>query len=220
MQELLLFVATLLVITCVILPLMLRYRYRHPVHPEYEEVLPDDERIPASAKGFFREVAADLELLSFEPATCLIDADTTPGTTGYVALFENRPAGDAAAAMAVFGNIHQKRILQAYAVEFATDFADGTGLNTSNTTDPGSFEPSPGHQACRMPGMADLGLLYRVHLGLIARRGDSAVKQLPAEGTHAAEFRESNLRPCSKNWACGLTTRPSITVAEPNGMRR
>lgn len=189
-----LFVVTFLVILCIILPVTFRRMFRPTAHPEFEEVPPDDERIPASAKGFFREVAADLELLGFTPAACLINPNTMPNTTGYIALFHNQAARDAAIAMAVSTDLPRQQPQQRYAVEFCTEFADGTEVNTNNNADAGSFGPIAGKQVCRMPAMADLGLLYRVHLGLVARRGDSAVKQLPAEGTHAAEFRESLLR--------------------------
>ncbi|HUU82040.1 MAG TPA: DUF4190 domain-containing protein [Phycisphaerae bacterium] len=188
------FLVTFLVALCVVLPLTVKRGVRASAHPVFEEVPPEDERIPPSARGFFREVAEDLELLGFGPVACVISTDIAPNTTTYVAVFENRQAGDAAAATAVFSKMPLALVKSSYVVEFSTEFADRTEVHTNNVTAPSFFGSVPWRTLAKLPAMADVGLLYRVHLGLVARRGDAVVKTLPDAGAHAAAVREGALR--------------------------
>ncbi|MHC4063356.1 MAG: DUF4190 domain-containing protein [Planctomycetota bacterium] len=194
MTTLLGILAATLLYAYIVIPIRLRSTFRISAHPELEEVSPNDKRIPEPVRAFFGDVAADLAAVYFSPVVHLIDSDTWPRATGYIALFYNRSAGDQAAAIAAFVKAAPGRIRASYAVEFSTRFADGREVNTNNITESPSLASLAWSETERIPAMAGLGQLFEVHQARTARHGRSSEKHVPREGVHTTEFRDGILR--------------------------
>jgi hypothetical protein len=197
------FIVVFVVYAYIIIPARLRARISLSADPQFEEVAPDDPRIPARVKAFFCDVAADLKRLGFDPAAYVLNSETCTGVIGYIAVFEERSARVLAAAMAAFSQATHARLLQTYAVEFSTEFADGREVNTGNGTLSQWRAPTPWRTAWRFPGMADLARLYGIHQSLIGRHGPIAKRPLPQPGEHPATLRASVLRDLQAQVAAG-----------------
>ncbi len=197
------FVVVFAVYLYIIVPARLRREMWLSADPQFEEVAPDDARIPARVKAFFCDIAADLKRLGFDPAAYVLNSETCPDVVGYIAIFEQRSARDLATAMAVFSQATHARLRQTYAIEFSTEFTDGRELITGNGTLSQWRAPTPWRTTWRFPGMADLACLYQIHQSLIGRHGPIAKRPLPQPGEHPATFRASVLRDLQAQVAAG-----------------
>lgn len=157
--------------------------------PVFEQADPQDPRFPERVRAFFVETARDLEPLGYMPAAYLLNPDSTPNTTCYIALFENRAAGDAAAAMALLST--PTSAVQNYAVEFSCEFANGDSLDTNNNFEPEGLALLHWMHIHRLPAMADLARIHRVHRALVARHDGIARKPLPPPGGWSESLREA-----------------------------
>lgn len=162
--------------------------------PVFAEADPEDPRFPERVRAFFVETARDLEPLGYMPAAYLFIRDSAPNTTVYIALFENRAGGDAAAAMSVHSQATSTNTVQNYSVEFTCEFANGDALNTNNNIEPEGLALLHWLHIHRLPAMADLAQMHQVHQALISRHGGIARKPLPPPGGWAERIRENVLR--------------------------
>jgi hypothetical protein len=177
----------------IVLPIVVGRKIRVAAEPEFENVPPDDPRIPEAVHAFSQDVGAELAPLGFTPAAYVINTGTFAGMTGYITVFERASSRDVAAAMAVFGQATPAITTQNYTVEFGCEFVDDTELDTSNTDEIPGLPARRGHTVRRIPGMASLAELYRVHEAT-ARHSGLARKPVPAPDQHAAALRRGALK--------------------------
>ena len=187
-----------------VVPVLVLRKMWFDAEPVFETVDHDDPRLPEKARAFFGDVAADIEALGFTPTAFVINREVAPNTTGYIALFDNHAAMDAAAAMFIVSvtGTAAPPILN-YNVDFATDFADGGELVTGNASAPGGLPTRRSKQVHRVPRMADLATLYRLHQSLVLQRGGLAKKPLPPKNQAVAAFREAVVSELRWHAECG-----------------
>jgi hypothetical protein len=175
----------------VVVPIQVRGKYWYSAEPVFEAVAGNDARVPAEIRAFWRELTPELAALGFCPTGFLINADSVPNVTSYLALLVNPGTGDEAAAYAI--GLQGTGGVRAYTVEFSTDLTDGRSVLTNNSDQlPGVFAP-PWRTVGRLPGMRDLGLLYRVHQALTEKQGGQK-KVRPAGQNVVAHVREGMRR--------------------------
>ena len=197
-----LIVLALLALYLVGLPILATRLVAFSADPPLEDVDADDARIPEAVRVFHEDVRAQLEPLGFVPTSRAIDFGSVAGVTGYTALFHRPRTSDQAGAVAIYIRAGETGFVQQYAVEFTTDFVDGHELNTSSVCMPYSMAPVPWKHNHRIPALADLELLVRVHEGLAARRG-AAKAPLPNPKEGARCLREGILKDYRDNCEAG-----------------
>ncbi|MCG8408789.1 MAG: hypothetical protein MI923_26585 [Phycisphaerales bacterium] len=146
--------------------------------PEFTVISPEDGRFPPEAMFFFRDVYEQMQPIGFELATYLVNPDTIPNMTGYLAVFENESAQDTAAAMVVVTKIGAPATM-AFVIEFCTSYTDGMSVSTNNSHDPECLFQLPWKRMWKFPAMKDLGLLYQIHQAHMIREGGSTKKKNP-----------------------------------------
>lgn len=194
-----LFVAVaFILIYFVLTPILVGRKQIMSADPVFEDVPPDDPRLPEAARAFHEDVAAELAPLGFEPAAYLINTNTAPNVTGYLAIFSRYHTRDQVAALAVFARAGRLVSLWSYNVEFNCGFTDGTDLNTNNSREPLGLHPAPWTELQRIPDMTSPAELCRVHEELAMRRG-LAKRPPPAPEEMAARLREDTLKQLQVN---------------------
>ena len=107
--------------------------------------------------------AAELQSLGFEPAGLFMER--SGGTSAVWALFRNARHGEAAVAASVTVPAGTSRATHRFTA-FATSFASGATVHTSNGTVLSSFPAPPGRFAGVLPGELRLGRLLAAHRAL------------------------------------------------------
>lgn len=193
-HEAIAFVIIFIIIYYIVLPLRIGLKYRLYAHQFFRELPPEYSGIPAEIRGFFQETEAHLRPLGFLPSVHARLSLSMPNLIGYTALFANRETHTLSLATAVWAGYPRSPVRQKnYCVEFATDFLDRSGVNTSNIVRNQLRAVSPLCTKRAIPGMADLVELHRVHGALVARHVGTK-KPLPPEEHYLAMMRDEIIR--------------------------
>ena len=112
--------------------------------------------------------------------------------TPYLAWLINPQTQDEALISAILTKTQETQKL-AFHTQFSTRFADGKSIHTSNSTIPGNFKKPKDVAGTLLPGMNDIGLLYRAHQKTMQEFAPQGIKILPPKGDELAYFREKVL---------------------------
>ncbi|MCH8968195.1 MAG: hypothetical protein IIA66_03640 [Planctomycetes bacterium] len=194
MTSTLVVVIALLIFVYVVSPLIATKTMQFAAEPQIERIDSDDPRLPASVRRFFSNVIPQLQEQGFELGDYLTDTNTTPNTTLFVAVLLNHSARDAVAAIAGCMRSKPAIEIQNYSVNFASEFVDGTAVETCNSTHATSLGKIAWKKVYVFPEFADLSVLYQVHRGMTVRHGGISKKPLPARDQLASRTGKDMIR--------------------------
>jgi len=140
-------------------PILVRFIQKQPAHPELAPV--ELQGLPAQVLKFFERAAESLAAEGFTPSVRLAYAQRD--VAFVVELHLNRVAGDAAVAIAAYERATNAARLKTSYVEFATECADGSALDTNNSSVHVVLPQRPGKRLLQLPNVEDVSLLYRIH---------------------------------------------------------
>ncbi len=159
-------------------PVLVGATMRFGVNPKLEEVNPATASVPARVAAHLRESAAALGAAGFEMGPILRIEGISTGAWMYAAM-ARRTDGDLAMAAAVMRRVKGVDTPGTMYVEFAADFADGTGVCTNNSREP-PLGPRSDRVIClRFPRVKDVGRLLEVHREGVRRFGRGSRKPGP-----------------------------------------
>ena len=136
--------------------------------PAAYAVIPDEHLVSPEADAWGAAQAAALGALGLVPRRRFRYTNPGAPSTGFGQRFDAGRTGDVATiiytSMRTDAGVRTARI-----VVFATRFADGGYLFTTNSTYPSLTPPTPGWSSHRFPGLSDIALLAKLHRRLVER---------------------------------------------------
>jgi hypothetical protein len=168
-------------------PLLIWFTFRIRGVPAVRPV--DVNEMPPQVYEHFGRTAPTLADLGFELVTYLHMTKQVDNLQSYFALWVNVCTGQSAGAIVIFG----PRLVRY--VEFQTTSADGTIVETGNSTEVGCFRKLPHKKSMHAVGECDLQRLYRLHQIREAKYiGTHEERFLPLPGTEVEQIlRETDL---------------------------
>jgi hypothetical protein len=157
------------------------------------------ETLPGNVLKYFGMHSPQLAGRGFEVAAYLRDPQQS--VEGFIALWVNRTSGQSAIVAMIVG---MGALPMAKWIEFQTELADGTTVETNNTSNLGMFVLARNCHRQQFPGVSDAETMYVLHLWhesqwLNAR----APRFLPAPGMEANYFAYDVLRSYQRQAAAG-----------------
>lgn len=137
----------------------------------------DDETIDADVRAFIEKTEQALRSAGFGDPQRIAISQASP-LPGVESLVENPATGDLGNVVAMLQKNATTMSPVVSAVTFRSAFADGTVLQTSNTTHAGYWPDQPTHSNVVLPGVRDAVELYRLHRARVAQKAAS-VTQTP-----------------------------------------
>lgn len=190
----------------VYVPLKIRKESWIAANPRFIDVDASDSRISAGTRAFFHDVARDLKPLGFRPVVWAINPDGIKDTVGFLAIFENLAEQTAGCGMVIETEVPTGAKHRNYSFEFSTSYTDGTELETNNTDASSGFSPPAWREGCKIAGLGDLALLFRIHQHLASKLHHRGVEPLPAPDGAIGAVRDSVRRECAEYVRRGLVT--------------
>ena len=167
-------------------PVLVKYTQKFTAVPGVTPISPEEFGLPPDVAEFFDRIEQELRPADFaRGATALIEGVVT-NATAVIAMFDHQGGDDLAMVSVIYGfsevEGERKVQLQTRYVELQTDFADGSVLNTNNSTKENAFPQSPRQTLHQLPQVADAGKLYAAHRRAIQELGSRVAKPfVPAE---------------------------------------
>jgi hypothetical protein len=160
-------------------PLMILATLRVNPSPDVTPLTQDG--LPKDVLGFLARQTAELKALGFEPAGYFSLKNVTVGTGAatYTAIHVDRDAGDMAGAFAIRQSAGAGSTIKNQYVEFTTDFADGSSVDTGNTSELSSFRYGEDKDVLYFPHVQDLSRLCALHRARVSEFGRGREKALP-----------------------------------------
>ncbi len=168
-------------------PVLVRFIQKQPAHPELRPVERQD--LPAEVSRFFQRTAESLAAEGFTPSDRLAHAQRN--VAFVVELHLNRPRGDAVAAIAVYERTKDAARLKSSYVEFATEFLDGSEIDTNNCAILNVLARRADKKLLQLPDVEDVSLLYKVHRAALEDFAPGRKGTLPAPGEERSELAAS-----------------------------
>jgi hypothetical protein len=164
-------------------PIVIYFTHYHLAHPQYIpfEIEYARQQLPDS---YYQHIDS-LKALGFSPVAHLYNQGQAPNTTLFLTLFINAIQKDTAAVIQIKPALGT--IAPEHYVEFSTEFADGSEVNTHNSRFPGMFSPLPEKEIYRMREIKDPYTLYKIHQYLLRKR-PRAASILPSTGEEIDDF--------------------------------
>lgn len=154
--------------------------------PRFEPRSP--RSMPEEVQGFIADCVLPLRAEGFEPVGYYHMLGTASKIETFVALFQNRAAGDEAAVVSGYSMNMDAPPMSNHVVGFSTEFADNTSVNVTNDSMPALFAPDARHVHYKFPGLRDFTRLYKAHRALVARHAPGRSGVLPTEGLEAVNL--------------------------------
>lgn len=179
-------------------PIVIYFTNYHLAYPQFIpfEIEFSSRQLP---NAYFHSIDA-LRALGFIPVAHLYSDGQVHKTTLFLTLFVNPVEKDSA--MVTHMNCQIGGGASSFHIEFCTNFADKTELNTLNSEFPGIFNPIAEKEINRLRKVKDPHLLYRIHRFLLAKRTRTA-RQLPAPGDEVNELCRSMVRDLNRQVETG-----------------
>jgi len=168
-------------------PVLARFSHTQPADPELLPVERDE--LPAEVSEFFQRAAQGLVAEGFTPSVRLAHAQRH--VVAFAELHLNRAAGDAAVAIAAYERATNAARLKTSYVEFATECADGSALDTNNSSVHIVLPQRPGKKLLQLPNVQDVSLLYRIHRAALEEFTAAKKGKLPRPGEERSELAAS-----------------------------
>jgi hypothetical protein len=202
MQNTLIFFLVVLALYYIASPILVRAATWMNPNPRIEPVWP--EYLPPEIGYYLRGAAESLTADGFAPVAHFRIAEMVPNVEALITLCINAATRDKAMAAVMVGQSGGQTRLTARYVEFSTRYADGTILDTNNTSELSSFRPVPEKKTFQLPRVQDPRMLYRVHQALMERFAPGKTKVLPSESDMAVYLRRVFEEDFERQAAMGL----------------
>lgn len=153
----------------------------------------EPEAVPADTYEFFKETAPGLTECGFSIASYLRldDLSVAAHATGYVALWVNRPAGQAAAVTSLHCHPKNGPAKIQHWSEFVTHVVNGLHITTANSDELSVAKAVSGKNVLMASAVKDVVELYRLHLSReLQLVMPAATRYLPPAGHEADWFVE------------------------------
>lgn len=184
----------LLIFVYIVAPLIAMRTMEFAAEPQIERIDSDDPRLPESVKRFFSNVIPQLQAQGFELGDYLAGTSILPNSTLFVAVLLNHSARDGVAVIATCARSKPAIEIQNYSVNFASEFVDGTEVETCNSSHATSLGKIAWKTVYEFPEFGDLSVLYQVHRGMTVRHGGISKKPLPARDQLASRMGKDMIR--------------------------
>jgi hypothetical protein len=140
----------------------------------------DPQEIPSAIDRYFLQVTPGMVAQGFVVVAYLKDARMLAGMCAYLTVWINRACGQAALVGAIVSRAGISP--KATWIEFQTELADGSQVETGNNANLGIFLPAPKTHRFQFPGVEDPAKLYQLHLWHEEQKLDPhAPRFLPAD---------------------------------------
>jgi hypothetical protein len=145
-------------------------------------VNPSANPFPTEIAEHFDRVQRELQAEGFEPVADYALPDTVPNGVGFARMFVNWSQQEVASATAVCLKrpVTGWQLRQA-AFHFSTNFADGTGITTTNNAGPRMLPPPRAVQGFRFTTIHDVSRLRRIHQAIVNQFSQGRVKEFVFE---------------------------------------
>jgi hypothetical protein len=181
-----------------------RRKHAHEAYPRFEPR--PLESMPRLVREKFKRELPGLEALGFAVVDYLHKAGLPKHESGrsdiFLALLKNEETGDLALLSEFF--IQIKHVCRHVGlVSFTTDFADGSSVSTSNSSQVPVFKPDERRPSFRFPGVNDSRYLYQIHRALLNRHAPGRRGVLPTAGMEVPHLCEAEARTLRRQVECG-----------------
>lgn len=214
MTTILLVCLGLILVPFALAPLLIRATHKSRARPVFEAVELDTRPIPEEPWWFFQRTLNALQSAGFRESGYLHQEGQMPNVETWVLLLENRPAQEAAIAVAMHSTAAVA--VQSRYVEFSTTFEDGVNLSANNSDVLPVFASVPEHHLWQFPGASDPTRLLGIHQALVARLANRTPRRYPPEGEFKAFLEDSMARELARQVGTGyLFLDPEGTFYRP-----
>jgi hypothetical protein len=169
-----------------IAPIVIYFTNYQLAHPRFMpfEIEYAGRQLPDS---YYQQIDS-LKSLGFSPVAHLYSEGQVPNITLFLSLFINPYQKD----RAILAQIKSKSGAGAFEhyIEFSTNFADGSELNTLNSQLPSTLSPLPEKEIYRLRKVKDPQALYKIHRHLLEKR-PRAASILPPIGEEVNDLCQS-----------------------------
>ena len=142
----------------------------------------DSETLDPNVRVFVEQAEASLHTAGFgDPQRIAISAQSP--LTGLESLMENSTTGDLVNVVAMLNARATTMSPLVTAITYRSTFADGTLLQTSNSTNAGYWPDQPKHENVVLPEVRDVLELYRLHRARVSRRSAVVAQTKLTRGT-------------------------------------
>ena len=121
------------------------------------------ELLPPKLLQAFSRVAPALAAAGFRCTVAVEARGQVSGSDGYVALWVNDSTNDTVQVISAVSALET-----VLTIGFITSFDDGTLVATSNATSTSVFRRLPNEYSVQLPGIWDMGLLYKIHAARVS----------------------------------------------------
>ncbi len=151
------------------LPLLIYLTFKNEARPTLQTFVPSDPTLPLLVRDHFKKACDDLMPLGFEYITGMRLPQMTDNVMAIMIVLVNRQAGDAAAAISIYGKSDEVWDLQTSYIEYSTTFRSGITVNTQNSPALSAFPPLEESKNYRFPTVREARQLYQVHERLLSQ---------------------------------------------------
>jgi hypothetical protein len=145
------------------LPILLYVSQRFRIPAEVIPIDPKAEPLPEEARVYFREVYQSLIPLGFQYLGTFGILDLVPNVRCLLVMYVDRKTDDQAMTTLIVGGAAGQPVLKLKYVEFVTRYEDGTTVQTSNSSQLGSFKEPPEVHSIRLVQVNDPAMLLQHH---------------------------------------------------------
>lgn len=164
-------------------PPLIKITQKFSASPTVTQIAPEEFGLPRDVSDYFDRVELELRPAGFARRQCALVEGVVSGATAVLTMFDHQDGDDLAMASVIYGFTEsegQRTVrLQTKYVEFQTEYADGSVLNTSNSTEENAFPQSPRQTLYQLPQLADAGKLYTAHCRAKQELGSRVPKPYP-----------------------------------------
>ena len=173
-----------LVFPFIVGPILVRRRPGISVEPGLHQI-PDDHARQLFPPRFFWLIS-ELEALGFSFVTHLASGDDVTKVNALISLLVD-PKTKTTASIARVSAANALASVVAELVSFSTEFADGSQIETSNSSTITVFHELPHRLRLRIPQIKDAYRLFHIHLNYVENRTDCQ-RVLPQPGKEVEHF--------------------------------
>lgn len=164
-------------------PVLVKLGQKLRAQPAFERVLPESGRIPPDVFPFFNATLRALAPEGFREAGYLLQSGFAPHVETWLLMLENRPAQEAAVAIAAISTAPGQRGVKTRQVDLSASWEGDRSVTVSNGAMLALFPATPGILIQHFPGLADPQRLLRAHRALVARHTPpGAARRFPPPG--------------------------------------
>ncbi len=168
-------------------PVLVKLGQKLRARPAFERVQPESGRIPPDVFPFFNATLRALAPEGFREAGYLRQTGFAPNVETWLLMLENRPAQEAAVAIAALSTLPSQGGVKTRQVDFSVSWEGDRAVTASSGAMLPLFPATPGILIQHFPGLDDPRRLLQAHRALVARNAPAGVaRRYPPPGEFEA----------------------------------